>query len=67
MRGAPSKEVRRVIKHAEDLGFYVKRDSKHYILRHPRGHTYPVPRTPKNRTAFEKSAIRELNRFDCGS
>jgi len=61
---APCKEVRLVLKHAATLGFYVERAKRHIILRHPVGHTYFVCGTPKNRTAFLKSAMRDLAKFD---
>ena len=61
---APCKEVRMVLKRAAKLGFYVQRTNGHIILRHPEGHTYPVCGTPKNRTAFLKSAMRDLKKFN---
>ena len=60
---APCKEVMIVLKHASKLGFYVQRTNGHIILRHPEGHTYPVCGTPQNRTAFYKSAMRDLKKF----
>ena len=60
----PCKETRMVLKAAAKLGFYIERSKRHIILRHPAGHTYFVCGTPKNRTAFLKSAMRDLAKFD---
>ena len=60
---SPNKEMRIVMKEAMALGWNEARASKHIQMKHPDGHHYTVPCTPKNDTACRKKCLRALAKF----
>ena len=61
----PHKEIRRVLREAEGLGWVVVRRTKHIIMRHPDvDRPLPVPCTPRDPTRVRKQMIRRLHSFD---
>jgi len=61
---SPHKDIRPILKVAQDLGWYVKRYGKHIQLGHPLGYSKTIPCTPKNGTAVRKIEIRNLKKYD---
>ena len=62
--GIPNKEVRKALKEARRLGWYIDRYTKHIQMKHPDGFHMTVCGTPKNATACRKKILRDLAKFD---
>ena len=63
-RNVGNAEVRRIMKEAKRLGWYIARTGKHIQLKHPDGFHFTICGTPKNATACRKKALRDLHKFD---
>ncbi len=67
MKGSPDKEMRRVIREAERLGWQIVRWNKHCQMRHPdfpEGRPLTVPGSPADPTLTRKQMMKRLHKYD---